>query len=124
MNTQSDLKKFFSSRLKQLMTENNETIYTIASVVKLSPPTISRYTKGLMSPKIPTIQILAQHFNVDPAWLMGASNDRCCYFSSEKEDELHHQIVYVSSILPLPEKEKLLSFAHFLLNSIKKGDVK
>jgi len=121
MNAPKDLKQHFSTRLKQLMTENNETIYSIASVVNLSPPTISRYTKGLMSPKIPTIQILAQYFNVDPAWLMGATDERCYYFSSEEEEALHRRITHISSTLSYSQKENLLSFALFLL---KKGDVK
>lgn len=64
-------KEVFGKRLKQLLSEKNETTYTIAEVLHLSPATISRYSTGDMAPKITTIEILAKYFNVNPAWLMG-----------------------------------------------------
>lgn len=53
------------------MEDNNETTYSIAEYANLTAATISRYTSGKMSPKITTIEVLARHFNVNPAWLMG-----------------------------------------------------
>jgi repressor LexA len=61
----------FAERFKQLIEENNDTIYTIAEVLHLSAPTISRYINNKMIPKITTIEILARHYNVDPTWLLG-----------------------------------------------------
>lgn len=61
----------FSKRLKRLIEENNETIYTIAEVVHLTPATISRYTTADMAPKITTVEVLARYFRVSPVWLMG-----------------------------------------------------
>lgn len=64
-------KKVFEERLQQIMDDNNETIYTIAEIVDLSPATISRYLNTSMTPKKTTVKILAQHFRLNPAWLMG-----------------------------------------------------
>lgn len=60
----------FQKRLRILMEENNETIYTLAEKLNLSPATISRYSSG-MSPKITTIEVLSRMYNINPAWLMG-----------------------------------------------------
>ncbi len=64
-------KDIFPKRLKQVMEENNQTTYTIAELLHLTPATISRYINGQMSPKITAIEALAIHFNINPAWLMG-----------------------------------------------------
>lgn len=71
MDKKGVIKEIFSQRLKGLMEDNNETIYSIAEHVHLSPATISRYTTADMAPKITTIEVLARHFNVNPVWLMG-----------------------------------------------------
>lgn len=64
-------KDVFSKRLKDLMDTRNETIYTLADVLHLSPPTISRYANAEMAPKITTIEVLANYFSINPVWLMG-----------------------------------------------------
>lgn len=64
-------KKILGERLKQLLTDNNDTIYTIAEITHLSSATISRYINGIMAPKITTIEVIARHYNVNPTWLMG-----------------------------------------------------
>lgn len=69
-------KELFSKRLKELMEDNNENTYTIAEVLSLSAPTVSRYINGLMSPKLTAIEVLALKYNVNPAWLMGYSDDK------------------------------------------------
>lgn len=64
-------KVIFSERLKSLMDRNDETTYSIAEIVHLSAPTISRYLNAEMAPKITTVEVLAKHFGVNPAWLLG-----------------------------------------------------
>lgn len=64
-------KNIFSTRLKEIMEENNQTVYTLAELLHLSAPTISRYMNGQMSPKIITIEKIASIFNINPVWLMG-----------------------------------------------------
>ncbi|MDD2413714.1 MAG: XRE family transcriptional regulator [Eubacteriaceae bacterium] len=64
-------KKIFGQRLKQLMHNYNETTYSLSRQFKLSPPSISRYTRGEMAPKMTTIHALAEYFDVNPEWLIG-----------------------------------------------------
>lgn len=64
-------KAVFGKRLKQLMKNYHETTYSLAEHFKLSPPSISRYTRGEMAPKVTTVHALAKYFDVNPEWLMG-----------------------------------------------------
>jgi repressor LexA len=64
-------KAVFGQRLKQLMKNFNETTYSLSEQFNLSPPSISRYTRGEMAPKMTTVYALADYFDVNPAWLMG-----------------------------------------------------
>jgi repressor LexA len=64
-------KELFSKRLIELMENNNDNTYTLASYLQLTPPTISRYCTGEIAPKIPTIEVVAVKYGVNPAWLMG-----------------------------------------------------
>lgn len=66
----------FPERLNQLLSEKNLTIYDLASMLGLSPATISRYVNGKMSPKLPTIEMIAMKLNINPLWLTGQSNDK------------------------------------------------
>ncbi len=104
----------FSKRLKQLMEENNETVYSLSAVVNLSPSTISRYTKGKMSPKIPTIQILAEYFCVNPSWLMGTSEERNTSFAVDEAD-IDKKISAMYQNLNLFSKNKLFHFMKKIL---------
>ena len=92
-------KEIFSERLKELMVDNNETTYSIGELLNLSAATISRYRDGKMAPKITTIYSIANHFNVNPVWLMG--------YDVEKNLNLKDEIINLSE----EEKE--------LLNKIK-----
>ena len=62
----------FSDRLSNLMDEFNLTTYSLAEATHLTPPTISRYMNKRLEPRRATIEVLARHFKVNPAWLMGA----------------------------------------------------
>ncbi|MEG0811906.1 MAG: XRE family transcriptional regulator [Eubacterium sp.] len=64
----------FGQRLKYLMTNFHETTYSMSEKFKLSPPSISRYTRGEMVPKVTTIRAMADYFDVSPEWLMGNNN--------------------------------------------------
>ncbi|AKL96663.1 putative transcriptional regulator [Clostridium aceticum] len=61
----------FAERLKRLMEASSETVYSIAEIVHLSAPTISRYLNAEMAAKITTIEAIARHFRVNPVWLLG-----------------------------------------------------
>ncbi len=70
MSNQID-KQILGKRLKQLMKSYGETTYSLSQQFKLSPPSISRYTRGDMAPKMTTIRAMAEYFDVNPEWLMG-----------------------------------------------------
>ncbi|NYB73896.1 helix-turn-helix domain-containing protein [Sedimentibacter hydroxybenzoicus DSM 7310] len=66
----------FPERLKEVMEDNNLTIYSVGEALNLSAATISRYMNGLVSPKLPVIETLSLKYNVNPVWLMGISNEK------------------------------------------------
>ncbi len=108
MNNNID-KNLLGIRLKKLMKDYNETTYSLGKVLNLSPPTISRYTRGEMIPKMTTIQAIAKHFNVNPNWLSGTSNS---IFENEilNEDSSLTSVPIFKSIkynLPLFSNEKI-----------------
>lgn len=59
-------KALFAKRLQQLMDNHNDTTYTLAEFLGLSAATISRYTSGIMVPKVPTVQAIAEKYGVSP----------------------------------------------------------
>ncbi|MCO1599787.1 LexA family protein [Desulfosporosinus nitroreducens] len=64
-------KDLFGERLAESMRDNNDTTYSLAEFLHLSPSAISRYTTGDNAPKIPTIDSIAKKYGVNPGWLMG-----------------------------------------------------
>ncbi|MDQ7096928.1 XRE family transcriptional regulator [Desulfosporosinus sp. PR] len=64
-------KNLFGQRLLEAMKDNNDTTYSLAEYLHLSPSAISRYTTGDMAPKIPTVQAIAAKYGLRPSWLMG-----------------------------------------------------
>lgn len=68
--------ELFGLRLKQLMTENDYTIYTLAEKLELSPSSISRYCNGLMKPKSTTVYFMAMLLDVSPDYLKGLTDIR------------------------------------------------
>ncbi|ABO51134.1 putative prophage repressor [Desulforamulus reducens MI-1] len=75
VETTFDILKF-SERLKELMENSNYNTYSLAEAVFLTPGTISKYVNAKMEPKRNTIELLAKHFQVNPAWLMGYDVDK------------------------------------------------
>lgn len=62
----------FSKRLSELIKDNNTDVSILTSNLGLrSKTTIYRYMKGEMSPKITTVKVIADIYNVNPLWLMG-----------------------------------------------------
>ena len=74
MNNTVDL-NVFAKRLSYLLETTQETTYSLAEKLGLTPATISRYTNALMKPKVPTVISMAQIFGVNEAWLMGYDVD-------------------------------------------------
>lgn len=64
-------KKIFADRLKSLMEESNDTTYSLGDKLHLSNATISRYCTGDIAPKLTTVNVIADLYDVNPVWLMG-----------------------------------------------------
>lgn len=64
--------EIFSKRFKELLTENPIELPILQKQLGLkSLSTLYRYKNGNMAPKLTTIKILSDIFNVNPVWLMG-----------------------------------------------------
>lgn len=61
----------FPARLTEAMRDNGETVHSMAAKVYLTAPTISRYMRGRMAPKVTTVFAMANILEVSPEWLMG-----------------------------------------------------
>jgi len=68
--------KLFSERLKEMREEKNLSVKELGESCGTSGATISRYETGVHEPKSNMVKKLAEFFNVNPAWLMGANIDR------------------------------------------------
>ena len=66
----------FAVRFSDLLSNSEENTYTLSSKLGLTPATISRYTNGKMTPKLPTLYSIAEIFKVNPLWLMGDDTNR------------------------------------------------
>ena len=64
----------FSTRLKELRTDNDMLQSDLAEKLNLKSSAISKYEKGLTQPSIETIIKLADIFNVTVDYLVGASD--------------------------------------------------
>ncbi len=76
MSKQSVDVNLFAERFSELLANSNETTYTLADRLSLSPGTISRYQNGIISPKMTAVNALAELFNVNPDWLRGEKDAR------------------------------------------------
>ena len=93
--------KTFANRLSNLIDDSDETTYTLADKLGLTPATISRYTNAIMKPKVPTVKSLAQIFNVNDAWLMGYDVSKSC-----NEYKPSNEIYDIAGVMPIPKTYK------------------
>ena len=104
-------KELFGNRLLESMRDNNDTTYSLAEYLHLSPSAISRYTTGDMAPKIPTVQAIAGKYGIRPSWLMGIEGEN----KYPQTEEKAKRIPIVGSIaagLPLLAQENIEGFEY------------
>lgn len=114
-------KEIFSKRLKELMSDNNETTYNIGEILNLSAATISRYADGKMAPKITTIYSMATHFNVNPVWLMGYDVEKTLKTQNNKFELSKEQITLLENYNKLDneDRNKVVDYTKLLSNQDK-----
>lgn len=77
--------KIFGRRLKELMDANNDTIYSLAEFLHLTAPTISKYTNGQLTPKLLTVECIANKYKVSVDYLLGYTDN---IGNDSKEDNI------------------------------------
>lgn len=99
----------FATRLSSLLNSSDETTYSLATKLSLSPATISRYANARMTPKVPTVISMAKIFNVNYAWLMGYDVPRINDESPNNEEEnLNNELFKLFSSLNDSQKQEIL----------------
>lgn len=87
----------FKERLADLCYESRQTDSELAKALGISKQTLSAWKCGTRSPKGPTIETIARHFNVPVDWLMGFDVPRIAEaYEKEKpvpEDELDNELI-------------------------------
>ena len=64
----------FSIRFKKCLKEKNIKQAELARSTKITPSSISDWSKGKYTPKRDKLQIIADYLSINPAWLMGESD--------------------------------------------------
>lgn len=87
-----------AERLKQCRLNAKETLEHIAQLTGVNKSTVLRWERGETDRiKITTISALATHYNVSPAWLLGA----------DVPMEIESEIPVVENIIPMPKMVKV-----------------
>lgn len=87
-----------SQRLKQCRLSAQETLEQIANLTGVHKSTVLRWEKGETGRiKLPTIKLLATHYNVNPVWLMGYEVPRL----------IDNATPVAENIIPLPTMKKV-----------------
>ncbi|WP_438465276.1 helix-turn-helix domain-containing protein [Staphylococcus pseudintermedius] len=96
----------FSSNLERLMNKRDMSDSDLAALVDVNRTTVTRWRKGIRSPKLDKLPEIANVFGVEPLDLISESNIQ----------EVIAKINDVSSQLTLPRQKRVLDFANEQLN--------
>ncbi|EGQ3546493.1 helix-turn-helix transcriptional regulator, partial [Staphylococcus pseudintermedius] len=96
----------FSSNLERLMNKRDMSDSDLAALVDVNRTTVTRWRKGIRSPKLDKLPEIANVFGVEPLDLISESNIQ----------EVIAKINDVSSQLTPPRQKRVLDFANEQLN--------
>ena len=71
-------------RLKEALAESKYSTRKLGEKVGVTGATISRYTSGIMQPKIGTVRLMAEVLGVNDVWLLGGDIDKYAPIQEEK----------------------------------------
>lgn len=78
-------------RINEVRTENKETLEFVGTLVGVHKSTVQRWEQGDVEKiKLPIIEALALHYNVNPSWLAG--NESPKFLEPKKHKELHDKM--------------------------------
>jgi transcriptional regulator with XRE-family HTH domain len=109
--------KKFAKRLQELINENNETAVDVAKLVDMNKSTIYRYLNAEAVPKRPTIEMIAEHFGVNPAWLSGIETKK---YLENKKSRLETIAAHADGDLTEEEMEEVEEYIEYLLSKRNK----
>lgn len=80
MSLQREEKEIIIRRLKEIMEDNDLTLKDLGQIIGITEATASRYLSGVVE-EIPRkrIKTLAEHYGLNPAWIMGISEKKFLY---------------------------------------------
>lgn len=85
----------FKDRFAELI--EGMTVVEAGKVLGISKATVSAYTTGKRSPKVPVLNSIAHYFNVDPLWLLGADVPKYKKSPVENDEGLSEDRAYLLS---------------------------
>lgn len=105
-----------SSRLRELLIMKGDTAADMARKTGLSRSVISRYLSGVMGPKADKIELIAQTYSVNEAWLLGydlppapSEEDWQRWYSNADSIAWKQRILtYAEKLMNLPETDRTM----------------
>lgn len=112
----------FAKRLKSAREERGVSAKELAEALGVNATTIYRYeTAGFQSIKSPVLQAIADYLNVNPDYLIGATDNK--YTVKEREDllsnitDVQKMILEKTNTLSLEEQKRYLELLEVLLKN-------
>lgn len=103
----------FQERFNEILESSPKSRSTIAKELRVAKQTISAWSTGQSSPRLPVVSVLSKYFNVSICWLLGYDVDR----NSESKEYLRYSeaiddIVNTNQLTPLSDEEQEIIAGH------------
>ena len=95
-----------------LMEDFNDTVYSLGEYLHLSGSSISRYTSGENAPLIPVIQMIAEKYGVNPAWLAGTVGAEKYIDIEETKGRKIKILGVVAAGIPIQAQEDVIGYEY------------
>ena len=109
--------KKFAERLKSLIDGSDESAISIADLVGMNKSTIYRYLNAEAVPKKPTIEMIAEHFGVNPVWLSGHDVDK---YIEKPKNRIETIAAHADDDLTEEEMQEVEEYIEYLLSKRNK----
>ena len=102
----------FSTRLENLIEEYNLSQKELSTELHIAPSTLNGYLRREREPDYTTLVKLAKYFEVSTDYLLGLTNVRHPYISTEQYNDEEGDLVSMYRSLPPQEQNYLIQQAH------------
>lgn len=116
----------FAQRLRECRLNLGLNVRELGELVGISGANVSRYENAIHGPSSDVLQAMITLFNVNPAWLMGASNAK--YIHDSKDCKRIPVLGYIAAGQPIIAEENIIDYeyveetSHIDFCLIVKGD--